>query len=91
VCDRAQIVDRENAHAAMAGTSVGSVTDEEYMLDNFREMSTTKRSNLKKDQLVKLVNSFIAYIDRLESDLEKNKAPTMATTTTPSSGRSSGS
>jgi hypothetical protein len=60
----------------MVSTSVSSVTDqEELTLDNVREMSTAKSSSLKKEQLVKLVNSFIAHIDRLESDLEKNKAP----------------
>jgi hypothetical protein len=76
VCNHAGIVDRGNANAAMAGTSVSSVTkQEELTLDSVREMSTAKRSSLKKEQLVKLVNSFIAHIDRLESDLEKNKAP----------------
>jgi hypothetical protein len=76
VCDHTGIVNLEIAHAAMASTSVSSVTDqEEYTLDSVREMSTAKRSSLKKEQLVKLVNSFIAHIDRLELDLEKNKAP----------------
>jgi hypothetical protein len=40
VCNRAGIVNPEKAHAAMAGTSVSSVTKEEYTLDSVREMST---------------------------------------------------
>jgi hypothetical protein len=72
VCDHARIVDRENA---MARTSVGSVTDEDNVLtlDEVRVMSTAKRGNLKKDQLVKLAINFIPHIDRLESDLDKYK------------------
>jgi hypothetical protein len=72
VCGRARIVDRENA---MAGTSVGLVTNEDNVLtlDKVRVMSTAKRGNLKKDQLVKLAINFIAHIDRLESDLDKYK------------------
>jgi hypothetical protein len=71
-CNRARIVDRENA---MTGNSVRLVTDEDNVptLDEVRVMSTAKRSNLKKDQLVKLAINFIAHIDRLESDLDKYK------------------
>jgi hypothetical protein len=72
VCDRTGIVDRENA---MTGISVCLVTDEDNVptLDKVRVMSTAKRGNLKKDQLVKLAINFIAHIDRLESDLDKYK------------------
>jgi hypothetical protein len=53
----------------------GLVTDEDNVLtlDEDRVMSTAKRGNLKKDQLVKLAINFIAHIYRLESNLDKYK------------------
>jgi hypothetical protein len=59
----------------MTGNSISSVTDEDNVstLDKVRVMSTAKRGDLKKDQMVKLVINFIAHIDHLESDLDKYK------------------
>jgi hypothetical protein len=72
-CDHARIVDQENAMTGNQET--GSFTDKDNVptLDEVRMMSTAKRGNLKKDQLVKLAINFIAHIDRLQSDLDKYK------------------
>jgi hypothetical protein len=58
----------------MAGSSV-SADPEELTLDNVRD-GKVKINVLKKVQLQELCNTFIGHIDRLELELEKNKAPT---------------
>jgi hypothetical protein len=59
---------------AMAGSSV-SADPEELTLDNVRD-GKVKINVLKKVQLQELCNTFIGHIDRLELELEKNKAHT---------------
>jgi hypothetical protein len=56
VCNYAGSVDRGNANAAMAGSSVSSVSTnppEELTIDNVREMSAAKLNLLKKAQFLR--------------------------------------
>jgi hypothetical protein len=75
VCDYTGSVDRGNAHAAMAGSSVSTNQPEELTLANVRDMGPAKLQKLQKAELLEVVNSFMAHIGCLESDLEKNKSP----------------
>jgi hypothetical protein len=63
----------------MAGSLVSAVPDK-LTLDNVRD-GKVKTNNLKKDQLQELCNTLISHIDRLELELEKNKAPHNVSTT----------
>jgi hypothetical protein len=72
-CNRARIVYRENTMTGNRKTGLVTEKDNVLTLDEVRVMSTAKRGNLKKDQLVKLAINFIAHIDRLELDLAKYK------------------
>jgi hypothetical protein len=74
-CNVCNCVGSVDLTSAMAGSSVSAANPEEVTLDNVRN-GKVKTNLLKKFQLQELCATLFGYINRLELDLEKNRAPT---------------